>query len=171
MPCKCDNFITPWLKAFIFFTEWMTLMKVKFNIQCPWPNFKVTGTNMACKCDNLIRAWLTAFILLPHVYDILIWRSTLTFSDLDLISKSTEHGNARKRDNFISDPIWKNESEVAFWSIQVIIRSWISTKSPLKCSKRRQRWRKFLLYFFSILIQFLVWECQRDNQYIWTNGQ
>ena len=32
----------------------------------------------------------------------------------------------------ICDPIWQNETEVAFWGIGVIIRSWIFTKLPLK---------------------------------------
>ena len=78
----------------------------------------------------------------------------------------------------ICDPIWQNETEVAFWGIGVIIRSWISTKLPLKWGVTQacrlnsskdvtqakseninlkivsfwengvQRWRKFFLKFF-----------------------
>ena len=55
MACKRDNFITPSLRALIFLPHvFDTNLKVKFDIQWRWPDFKVTETKMACKRDNFI---------------------------------------------------------------------------------------------------------------------
>ena len=54
--------------VFIFLTRVHdTNLKVKFDIQWPWPYFKFMETKMACKRDNIITPWLGAFIFLPHV--------------------------------------------------------------------------------------------------------
>ena len=88
--CKRDNFITPWLAALMFLTHMDDPnLKVKFHIQWPWPNFKVTETKRACKRDNFITSCLKHFIF-HLIYMTLIWRSSSTFSDLYLISRSRE---------------------------------------------------------------------------------
>ena len=84
MACKRNNFITPWLGAFIFLPHMdYPNLKVKFDIQWPCPNFNVAETKMACKRYNFKTSWLRTFISL-------IWRWRSTFSDLDPILGSRE---------------------------------------------------------------------------------
>ena len=71
MACKRDNLITPWLRVLIFLPHMDDpTLKVKFDIQWPWPNFKVTETKMAGKRDNFIMSWLRTFIFSPHIWQI-----------------------------------------------------------------------------------------------------